>query len=139
VYVTNKIRFLVNLYKPLSPTYKGKRRDPDADTGGRWFESVIFINNSKGVGKRTVMDRQKVKTGSESRRYSVASRLKVRAGRMVRQADTESRKQGRSKPGGLAKRIEKAGAREKHTDWHGTYKMNWHRQIENTGDNGKDG
>ena len=38
-----------------------------------------------------VVDRQKVKTSSESRRYRVASRLKVKAGRIVRQAGTESR------------------------------------------------
>jgi hypothetical protein len=40
-----------------------------------------------------VMDRQKVKTSSESRRYRAAGRLEVRAGRMVKQAGTESRKQ----------------------------------------------
>jgi hypothetical protein len=33
---------------------------------GRWFESLIFINNLKGVGKRIVVDRQKVKASSES-------------------------------------------------------------------------
>ena len=44
-----------------------------------------------------VVDRQKVKTGSESRRYSVAGRLEVRAGRTVRQAGTESRKRARVK------------------------------------------
>ena len=38
-----------------------------------------------------VVDRQKVKTRSESRRYRVADRLEVKAGRMVRQAGTESR------------------------------------------------
>ena len=38
-----------------------------------------------------VVDRQKVITSSESRRYRVAGRLEVRAGRMVRQAGTESR------------------------------------------------
>jgi hypothetical protein len=70
--------------------YKGTRRDPDADTGGRWFESLIFIKQSKR-GKRMAMDRQKVKTSSESR-----------AGRMVKQVSPENR-QG-SKPGGLAKR-----------------------------------
>ena len=37
-------------------------QDPDADTGGRWFESLIY---PKGVGKRMVMDREKVKTSSE--------------------------------------------------------------------------
>jgi hypothetical protein len=45
----------------------------------------------KGIGKRMVVDRQKVLTRSESRRYRVAGRLQVRAGRMVRQAGTESR------------------------------------------------
>ena len=48
--------------------YKGTRRDPDADTGGRWLESKVFINNPKGVGKRMVMDRQKVNTRSEFQR-----------------------------------------------------------------------
>jgi hypothetical protein len=39
-----------------------------------------------------VMDRHKVKTRSESRRYRVAGRLEVRAGRLVRQAGTASRR-----------------------------------------------
>ena len=47
--------------------------------------------NPKGIGKRMVMDRQKVITRSESRRYRVAGWLEVRAGRKVRQAGTESR------------------------------------------------
>ena len=38
-----------------------------------------------------VVDRQKVITRSESRRYRVAGRLKVRAGRMDRQLGNESR------------------------------------------------
>ena len=38
-----------------------------------------------------VMDRQKVKTCSESRRYRMALRFEVKAGRMVWQAGTESR------------------------------------------------
>ena len=67
--------------------------------------SLIFINNPKGVGKRMVVDRQKVKTSSESRRYSVAGRFEVRAGRMVRQAGTESRNRQGSKPGGFEKRV----------------------------------
>ena len=36
-----------------------------------------------------VVDRQKVKTRSESRRYRVAGWLEVRAGRLVRQVGTE--------------------------------------------------
>jgi hypothetical protein len=44
--------------------------------------------NPKGIDKRMVVDRQKVKTSSESRRYRLAGRLEVRAGRMVRQAGT---------------------------------------------------
>ena len=75
--------------------YKGTRRDPDADTGGRWLESKMFINNPKGVVKRMVMDRQKVKTSSEFQRYRMAGRLEVSAGRMVRQAGMESRKTGK--------------------------------------------
>jgi hypothetical protein len=35
-----------------------------------------------------LVDRQKVKTKSESKRYRVADRLVVKAGRMVRQAGT---------------------------------------------------
>jgi hypothetical protein len=38
-----------------------------------------MFNNPKRVGKRMVVDRQKVKTRSESRRYRVADRLVVRA------------------------------------------------------------
>ena len=53
--------------------------------------SLTMFNNPKGVGKRIVVDRQKVQTRSESRRYRVADRLVVKAGRMVRQAGTESR------------------------------------------------
>ena len=50
------------------------------------------------------MDRQKVKTRSESRRYRVAGRFKVRAGRLVRQVGTESRKQARDKTRRTSKR-----------------------------------
>ena len=54
-----------------------------------------------------VVDRQKVKTRSESRRYRVAGRLEVRAGRLDRQAGTESRKQAKVKNrGDYQKRIE---------------------------------
>ena len=38
-----------------------------------------------------VVDRQKIKTRSEARRYRVAGRLEVRAGKMVRQVGSESR------------------------------------------------
>jgi hypothetical protein len=38
-----------------------------------------------------VVERQKVKTSSESRRYRVAGRLEVRAGRIVRKEGTEPR------------------------------------------------
>ena len=44
-----------------------------------------------------VVDRQKVITRSESRRYRVAGRLEVGAGRMVRQVGTESRNRQGSK------------------------------------------
>jgi hypothetical protein len=67
---------------------------------------TVFIN-PKGVGKTIVVDRPKVKTRSESRRYRVADRLVVKAGRMVRQAGTESRNSQGSKPGGLEKRQSK--------------------------------
>ena len=52
----------------------------------------MFSKSKKGVGKRMVMDRKKVKTCSEFRRYRRAGRLEVRTGRMVRQAGMESRK-----------------------------------------------
>ena len=50
-----------------------------------------------------VVDRQKVKTRSESRRYRVADRLLVKAGRIVRQAGRESRNRQGWKPVGLEK------------------------------------
>jgi uncharacterized short protein YbdD (DUF466 family) len=53
--------------------------------------SLRCLINPKGIGKRIVVDRQKVKTSSEFRRYRRAGRFEVRAGRMVRQAGTESR------------------------------------------------
>ena len=59
-----------------------------------------------------VVDRQKVKTRSESRRYRVAGRLEVRAGRMVRQAGTESIKQARVKTGRTSKKRIEAGVRK---------------------------
>jgi hypothetical protein len=40
----------------------------------------MFIN-PKGVGKRIVVDRQKFKTRSETRRYRVGDKLVVKAGR----------------------------------------------------------
>ena len=43
-----------------------------------------MFNNPKGVGKRMVVDRQTVKTSSESSRYRVAGRLEVKSGRIVR-------------------------------------------------------
>ena len=44
--------------------------------------SLTMCINPKGVGKRIVVDRQKVKTRSETRRYRVADRLVVKAGKM---------------------------------------------------------
>ena len=49
---------------------------------GGW--SIRCLIDPKGIGKRMVMDRQKVITRSDSRRYRVAGRLEVKAGRMVR-------------------------------------------------------
>ena len=65
--------------------------------------SVWCVLVPKGVGIRIVVDRQKAKTRSESRRYRVAGRLEVRASRLVRQAGTESRKQARVKTGRTSK------------------------------------
>ena len=45
---------------------------------------TIFINTI-GEVKSMVVDRQKVKTSSESKRYQRAGRIKVSAGRMIRQ------------------------------------------------------
>ena len=53
--------------------------------------SLTMFINPKGVGKRMVVARQKVKTGSESMRFRVADRLVVKEGRMVRQAGTISK------------------------------------------------
>ena len=53
-----------------------------------------------------VVDRQKVKTISESRMYIMAGRLKARAGRRVRQVGTESRKQARVKTGKERQKIQ---------------------------------
>jgi hypothetical protein len=57
-----------------------------------------------------VKDRQKVKTSSESRRYRVACRLEVKAGRMVRRVSTESRNRQGSKPDGLGKKKNRTGS-----------------------------
>ena len=62
-----------------------------------------MFNNPKGVGKRMVVDRSKVKPSSESRRYRVADRLEVKAGRIVMQVGTESRNSQGPTPGGLEK------------------------------------
>jgi hypothetical protein len=72
--------------------------------GGRWFESLIFIS-IQGADKRMVVDRQKIITRSESRRYRVACRLEVRAGSMVMLAGSESR-QARVKTGRTSKNRE---------------------------------
>jgi hypothetical protein len=73
-----------------------------------------MFNNQKGVGKRKVVDGQKVKTRSESRRYREAGRFEVKAGRMVRQTGTESRNRQGTKPGGLEEgERAKAGERGK--------------------------
>ena len=61
-----------------------------------------------------VVDRQKIKTRSESRRYRVVGRLEVRAGRLVRQAGSESR-QARVTTGRTSK-TERTGEWEK-THW----------------------
>ena len=67
---------------------------------------------------------KKVKTRSESRRYRVADRLWVKAGRMVRQAGTKSRNRQGSKP--------RTGKPLVNFE---TYKTNWHRETGNTGIN----
>jgi hypothetical protein len=59
--------------------------------------------NGRGQAREWSWTGKKVKTRSESRRYRVADRLMVKAGRMVRQTGTESRNRQGSKPGGLEK------------------------------------
>ena len=51
---------------------------------------TVFIN-PKGAGKRMVVDRQKVKTRSGVQEVQSGRQVMVKAGRMVRQAGTESR------------------------------------------------
>ena len=58
---------------PLYVMAQGEMQTQEADG---W--SLTMFNNPKRVGKRMVVDRQKGKTRSESRRYRVAGRLKVR-------------------------------------------------------------
>jgi hypothetical protein len=60
-------------------------------------------------------------------RYRVAGRLKVKAGRMVRHAGTESRNRQGSKPGGQGekkKKLLKSGQQEIHHWLTWTYKTN---------------
>ena len=79
---------------------------------------------------------KKVKTRSESRRYKVAERLVVEAGRKVRQVGTKSRNRQRSKPGGLEKgECKKQEKGEKTLVDLETYKTNWQRETRNTGIN----
>jgi hypothetical protein len=100
--------------------------------GADGWSLTMFIN-PKGVGKRMVVDRQKIKTRSDSRRYKVADRLVVKAGRKVRQAGTETRNRQGSKPGGLEKgELHKTGEREKCWLTWKTYRMNWYRETGNT-------
>jgi hypothetical protein len=47
--------------------------------------SLTMFINPKGLGKRLVVYRQKVKTSSESSRYQPAGRFNVRVGRRIRQ------------------------------------------------------
>ena len=54
--------------------------------------SLRYLLVSKGQAREWSWTGKKIITWSESRRYRVAGRLEVRAGRMVRQAGMESRK-----------------------------------------------
>ena len=96
---------------------------------------TMFIN-PKGVGKRMVMDSQKVKTRSESRRYRVADRLSWSrqaewSGRRVQSPEQARVNTGRTRK----RRMQKAGQRENHWLTWKTYKTNWHRETGNTGIN----
>jgi hypothetical protein len=74
----------------------------------------MFINNPKGVGKRMVVDKQKVKTSSEFQRYRMAGgRGQGRQNGQAGGNGVQKNKQ-RSKPGGLVKENRRAEAREKH-------------------------
>ena len=59
---------------------------------------TMFIRQENGRGQA-----KRSKPDPESRRYRVAYRLVVKAGRMVRQAGTKSRNRQGSKPGRLEK------------------------------------
>jgi hypothetical protein len=96
-------------HPPLEPSISPPDRTPPTPRGTEGpspdaSSPVWSERNTPGPLERMVVDRQKVKTSSESRRYSVAGRLEVRAGRMVRQAGTESRKEARVKTGRTSKR-----------------------------------
>jgi hypothetical protein len=69
------------------------------------------------------------KENGRARTYRVANRLEVKAGRMVRQAGTESRDRQVSKPGGLEKGEYQRQATKS------IYKTNWPRDTGNTGIN----
>ena len=104
--------------------FQPTRRDPDADTGGRWFESEIFINNPKGVGKRMVMEgkRSKPVQSLGGTVWQAASRSGQTewSGRRVQSPEN---RQG-SKPGGLVKENRK-GKRTGKTLW-----LTWNIQDE---------
>jgi hypothetical protein len=79
----------------------------------------------KGVGKTMVMDRQKVKTRSESRRYRVADRLVVKVQKQARVKTRRTRKRRNAKSRRTGKPL---------VDLE-TCKTNWHRDTGNTGIN----
>ena len=87
----------------MAREYNDTRRDPDADTGGRWFDSLMFIEQL-GAGKRQVEDRQEFITRSESKRYRAACRLEVRDRQNGQAGGLSVRAGKRAEAGGLEKR-----------------------------------
>ena len=78
--------------------YNNTGRDADADKGGRWFESLIFIIK-QGAGKRQVVDRQKI-----------INQVRVQEVQSGRQAQCQGRLNGQA--GGLSVRAGKGQNRE---------------------------
>ena len=81
-----------------------------------------------------VVDKQKIITRSESRRYRVAGRLEVRAGSMVRQTGSESR-QARVKTGRTSKRERRKSRSMEKNLLVDLTRRTGNRQTENTGIN----
>ena len=98
-----------------------------------WSLRCLIIQ--KGVGKRMVVDRQKVKPvqspGGTEWQTGSRSREAEWSGRHVQSPEQARIKTGRTRK----RRMQKAGEREKTLVDLETYKTNWHRETGNTGIN----